>query len=207
MKTVRIPGGLSVAFSGLESKEAYHRAMDSVSAVTGPLKTVLDVLSLAVGIKRVLEAAPGIPGDPSEFISRLRSITALSTQLAGAIPQFSVPVLLRDLSLLLVDLIQMIRDEIASVMAIATKKQEVQAYVAVDPALSQIVLQIEAQQTTAAAGVAAMMEPLALVLQIVDVFMELIGQRPLGASAAFTDSLSVLDAFLEGLQGQLELLR
>jgi hypothetical protein len=180
--------------------------MDAVSAVTGPLKMALDILSLAVGMKRVLEAAPSIPGDPSEFISRLRSITALATNLASALPQFSVPVMLRDLGLLLADLIQLILDEVAAVQAIAARKASVQAAVALDPALSAVVLQIEAQQAAAEAGLAAMLEPLVLVLQIVDVFMELIGLAPLGATATFMADLGALDAFLSGLQSQLQAL-
>jgi len=203
MKTIRIPGGMSVSFSGLDGSEAYHRAMDQVAALTAPLKAVLDLLTFALGIKRVLEAAPAIPVDPAEFVSRLREITVNATRLLSLLPQVSVPVLVRDMCAVLIDLIQIIRDEIAAVVAIAERKAEVEAAVSLDPNLEAVVVEIEAQETEAKAGLAEMLEPLLLVGEIIDTFLELIGARPLGLSAAGVEDLEALDSALVFLQDEL----
>lgn len=203
MKTIRLPGGLSVSLSGLDSTEAYHRAMDQVGAVTAPLKAVLDILTFALGIKRVLEAAPAIPVDPAEFVSRLREITVNATRLLSLLPQVSVPVLLHDVCSAVIDLIQLIRDEVAAVMELAERKAEVEAAVALDPALTDVVVLITAQETQAKAGLAEMLEPLVLVGSIIDAFLELIGLQPLGLSAAVVDDLEALDGLLAGLQDEL----
>lgn len=203
MKTIRLPGGLSVGFSGLSGVEAYHRAMDQVGAVTAPLKAVLDLLTFALGIKRVLEAAPAIPLDPAEFVSRLREITVNATRLLSLLPQLSVPVLVRDVCSVLVDLIQLIRDEIAAVQELAEKKAEVEAAVAIDPALASVVVMISEQEDTAKEGLAEMLEPLVLVAAIIDTFLELIGATPLGVSAEMVENLEDLDALLVGIQAAL----
>lgn len=203
MKTIRLPGGLSVGFSGLEGVEAYHRAMDQVGAVTAPLKAVLDILTFALGIKRVLESAPAIPVDPAEFVSRLREITVNATRLLSLLPQVSVPVLVRDMCSVLVDLIQLVRDEIANAQELGRKKAEVEAAVAIDPALESVVLMIEGQEDAAKEGLAEMLEPLILVGAIIDTFLELVGAKPLGLSAELVEDLGALDSLLVFLQEEL----
>lgn len=203
MKTIRLPGGLSVGFSGLEGVEAYHRAMDQVGAVTAPLKAVLDILTFALGIKRVLESAPAIPVDPAEFVSRLREITVNATRLLSLLPQVSVPVLVRDMCSVLVDLIQLVRDEIANTQELGRKKAEVEAAVAIDPALESVVLMIEGQEDAAKEGLAEMLEPLILVGAIIDTFLELVGAKPLGLSAELVEDLGALDSLLVFLQEEL----
>ncbi|MDO8941954.1 MAG: hypothetical protein Q7U75_02155 [Desulfobacterales bacterium] len=203
MKTIRIPGGLSVSFSGLDGSEAYHRAMDQVGATTAPLKAVLDILTFALGIKRVLESAPAIPLDPTEFISRLREITVNATRLLSLLPQVSVPVLVRDTCSVLIDLVQLIRDEVAAVQAIVARKTAVEAAVVLDPNLSAVVVTISAQEAQARAGLAEMMEPLVLVVSIVDTFLELIGVAPLGITAEVADDLAAVDTALAVIQDAL----
>lgn len=200
MKTIRLPGGLSVSLSGLDSTEAYHRAMDQLGAVTAPLKAVLDILTFALGIKRVLEAAPAIPVDPAEFVSRLREITVNATRLLQLLPQVSVPVLIQDMCSAVIDLIQLLRDEVAALEELVERKTTVEASVELDPALEDVVVLLSAQEAEAKAGLAEMLEPLVLVGSIIDVFLELIGLQPLGLSAAMVDDLEVLDGTLASLQ-------
>lgn len=200
MKTIRLPGGLSVSLSGLDSTEAYHRAMDQLGAVTAPLKAVLDILTFALGIKRVLEAAPAIPVDPAEFVSRLREITVNATRLLQLLPQVSVPVLIQDMCSAVIDLIQLLRDEVAALEELVERKTTVEASVELDPALEDVVVLLSAQEAEAKAGLAEMLEPLVLVGSIIDAFLELIGLQPLGLSAAMVDDLEVLDETLASLQ-------
>jgi len=65
------------------------------------------------------------------------------------------------------------------------------------------VVEIEAQETEAKAGLAEMLEPLLLVGEIIDTFLELIGARPLGLSAAGVEDLEALDSALVFLQDEL----
>lgn len=200
MKTIQLPGGMQISISGLSNTEAYHRAMDQIGAATAPLKAVLDILTLALGIKRTLEAASDIPTDPSEFLSRLREITITATKLLRLLPQVSVPVLVQDICGVLVDLIQIIRDEIADINELMQRKRNVEAAIELDPALQNVALQITVQEEKAKEGLAEMLEPLAVVGAIIDTFLELISQRPLGLSAAMSNDLNSLDAALEQIQ-------
>jgi hypothetical protein len=203
MKTLRLPGGISVSFSGLGDEAAYHRAMDLLGVAMTPFKMISDLLNLILIVKRALESAIDIPTDPTEFIARFKDVTSLATKLASYIPQLAFPIMIRDCLVLLNELINSVRTKILQIQMIIAKRESVDLKVSLDPNLEVISIQIGVQQAGAMTELEEMLQPITLMTSIITSLSEIIGMKIPIPAVSMSDNLEDVDQQLQELQDYL----
>jgi len=173
--TIVFPGGVSVEFSGLDTREAYYRTMNTLSIAMSPFKLVLDIVDLFLELQRVLEEVTGIVTDPSDFLEALQKLVRKISLIGQYIPQASVPVMINGILNTAILLLDLLDEQLDIIESVEIKIDELDAVIDLDPeGLAPVKVVLETQQADQQEEFESMVDPLNALLELVNFFLSII---------------------------------
>lgn len=208
---IHMPGGVELSVMtpeiGPTRISVAKNLLTQANAALAPLTPFFNVLDAVIAVKDALTAIPRCISNlsPGPLLNALPVVNQKINKLLALLPQLSVPILVRDVieALILslngiIDLLEAVLVQEAKIAAAATKASEPG-----NAALAAIVICAQTTNDAQKAEIAAGMAPLNRLIGVLNLFLKLIGQKPLPNLASLPANTQ--DA-IDQLQGVVDLL-
>ncbi len=207
---VTLPGGAEIQamMKGFpDPQELVGELLGQANAALAPLVPIFNIIDAARAIFECIKAIPGVlgpPPDPSKLSDCISNLSKAIDKLLSLIPQVSVGRFIKDLLAVLIVFLIELRAQISAIISVNVRITASRARATLlgatvlednlDCAQANVDLQFTALQNSA--------QPLNRLLGLMNLFLQLIGQEPIGEISFGTDpnaALAPLDLTIEAL--------
>lgn len=205
---ITLPGGaeLSAMLKGFpDPQKLTAELMAQVNSALTPLVPIFNIIDIALAVFECIKAIPdslGPPPDPTKLGQCISKLTKVIDIILGLIPQVSVGIFVKDIISVILVFLLGLRAELLAIIkaqvkidlsaAKATALGLVELQVAVDCAQVNLDLQMSVAENSA--------KPLSRLIGLLNIFLGLIGQDPIGPVTIGADAsaaLAPLDVTIE----------
>lgn len=192
-KCVRFPGGAKLCIPDMHAGSPLEQArglLKLLNAALMPLQPFFNILNVLKSIKDVLDAVPELLTDPSKVIQALIKLAKAFAALAALFPQISVPIMVKDILVLVSFLLRAVATELQAFVTTAQDIAE-SAALAQDLGLASLTAEVSCAQDNLDIEMGNLNEslgPLAELLGLVNLLLELAGLKPIAVDLSSSDS-------------------
>lgn len=187
---IPFPGGAELCpQQGLQlgdPSETLRSLLSSANAALLPLQPFFTVIGVVKAIIDCIQAIPdtlGPPPDPTALANCIPTLLEQVEKLLKMLPQYSVPLMIKRLILLVATTLAALKDELLAVIRYQERIVAAATAAALpgNELLATILDCANANAATTLANLNASMQPLQGLIAIMNILLELIGQEPIGA--------------------------
>jgi hypothetical protein len=157
-----------------------------------PFKMLLDVLKMVLLVKETL-------ADPT----KINAVIAQATKMLLYLPQAAVPLMLKGLMQVFIDLINVVVAKISEIQRLIKQEADISVAIYLDPNLLAVKTKVSVQVQNAKTELAEMLEPITIVFDIVGTFCEIIGVKSPVPIDTMTEDLEILKQNLYDMQAEI----
>lgn len=176
---ITLPGGLVVegvsqqmGADAMTNVRALIGAANTALAPLGPIFTIIDVL---IAVKEFASSVPDVVLNPGSVVEKVTNLIAKASKLLGLVPQLSVPIMILNTVDAIIALVNGLADEMDAIAEQAERIEEARALQTEAPCLEVVLDDADAQMAQHQANVAASLESVEPLIQIINTFADIVG--------------------------------
>lgn len=209
-KCVRLPGGIAICATPIgefpTNGQIARSLIGQANSALAPLIPIFNIIEAVLSVVDFAKTVPEVISNPKAVVDALEKVIETAAALASLIPQLSIPLAIIDLLDLLICALKAIRDDLTAIIAMQLKIAAAQAQAAENPTLLVQITCAQGKLDAVLASTKANIQPLGRFINIINIFMSLIGLDPIPLVELGDDASEALDA-LDPIIDTLETIR
>lgn len=207
-KCIRFPGGARLCIPDPHTGSPLQQVralLKLISAALMPLQPFFNVLNVIKAIKKAIDAVPDLLTDPTKLVQAIVELAKAFGALIALFPQVSVPILVKDILVVVSFALRAIAEELESFVA-AEQAIADAATLAQSTGLDALVAEVSCAQDNfeiEMANLNASLGPLAQLLDIINTLLGLAGLEAIAldltSSASPTEAIAAMLAIADAI--------